>query len=317
VAYIVALEWIGKLLVSPLSQPFILESEQHAAAVAGLPDVHYQEPVELGEVASDASWLYPGKDSSKPGMVSCHVGPDLFRKLVRGDARTAAQFARMARAYNTLAQRRFHPEVVEGSAGSAPQQQRPAALGGLTGLRLLYGAHEVLVEMKALRGRPCTDAEVTTRSSSGGSGGSGGSGSSSSSEHGEHGVLQGVADALAWLAVRGVVYTDLRGPNVLLDDLQPQLVDFDDCVVVESGVHSVADFKAALAAFAEEEGLQAGFAVRCAAGIFRDLEEALDIAFAKLKDEKVSDGQDEGGNAACDGNGGEGGGGSKRPRGCT
>ena len=63
--------------------------------------------------------------------------------------------------------------------------------------------------------------------------------------------------------------------------------------------------------------MQAGFAVRCAAGNLKDLEEALDIAFAKLKDEKVSGSQDEGEIAASGGNGGEGGGGSKRSRGTT
>lgn len=292
VAYIVALEWIGKLLVSPLSQPFILESEQHAAAVAGLPDVHYQEPVELGEVAEDSSWLYPNEEPSKLGMVSYHVGTGLFRKLVRGDARTAAQFARMARAYTALADHRFHPEV-DGSAASAPQQQRPAALVGLTGLRLLYGAHEVLLEMKELTGRPCNDAELTC---------------SSSSSSG-HSILEGVADALAWLAVRGLVYTDLRGPNVLLDGSIPQLLDFDDCVVLESSVCSVEGFKAVLADFVTEEKLLAGFAVRCAAGAFPELEQALGTAFAKFKDYKMEQKIDAG-------EGGEGeSGGIKRPRG--
>ena len=265
VAYLVALEWIGKLLVSPLSQPFILESEQHAAAVAGLPDVRYQEPVELGKAAAAEPWQHPAEHPSRLGRVSWRVDGGLFRKLVRGDARTAAQFARMARAYTALAERCFHPV---GSAASGAQQ-RPAALDGLTGLRLLYGAHEVLVEMRALRGRPCSDAEVTSSSSS----------SSSSGQ----GVLQGVADALAWLAVRGVVYTDLRGPNVLLEGALPQLVDFDDCVVVEGGgVRSVAGFKAALAAFAAEERLCAGFAVSCAGGAFPQLELALGAAFAQL-----------------------------------
>jgi hypothetical protein len=299
VAYIVALEWIGKLLVSPLSQPFILESEQHAACMAGLPDMRYQEPVELEEAFAAALWQFPAEPQpSLLGRVCWHVGSGLFYKLVRGDARTAAQFARMARAYTALSERRFHPE---GSAASSAQQ-RPPALGGLTGLRLLYGAHEVLVEMRALSGRPCSDAEVT---------------SSSSSSSGQ-GVLQQLAEGLAWLAVRGVVYTDLRGPNVLLDGTLAQLVDFDDCIVVERGVCSVAGFKAALAAFAAEEELIAGFAVGCAGGAFPELEQALHTAFAQLQGEKMGDGQGEAMSAEAEGGGGEGGGGmgvnSKRAR---
>ena len=286
VAYIAALEWVGKLLVSPLSQPFVLESAQHAAALAALPDARYLEPVELGAAAAAAPWQMPAERPSVAGRVSWQVdgAAGVFRKLVRGDARTAAQFARMARAYTALAGHSF--QAGSGASG-AQQQQQPAALLGLAGLRLLYGAHEVLVEMRALRGRPCSDAEVTGSGSSGGGA-----------------VLQGIAQALAWLAVRGVVYTDLRGPNVLMEGAQPQLVDFDDCVVVEGGVRSVRGFKAALADFAREEGLVAGFAVSCAGGRFPELEEALGAAFAQ---------QGEGGGGG--GAGTEGGGaGGKRAR---
>jgi len=268
---------VGKLLVSPLSQPFILESAQHAAALAALPDARYQEPVVLEEAAAAAPWqLLPAEHPSMAGRVSWQVdgAAGVFRKLVRGDARTAAQFARMARAYTALAGPRFQSE-----------SEGPAALRGLAGLRLLYGAHEVLVEMRALRGRPCSDAEVTCSSSSG-----------------QGVVLQGIAQALAWLAVRGVVYTDLRGPNVLLEAAQPQLVDFDDCVVVEGGVRSVAGYKAALAAFAAEEGLLAGFAVSCSSGCFPDLELALGAAFAQL-----GKAEDQGQGQGAQGGGGGGG----------
>ena len=285
VAYIAALEWVGKLLVSPLSQPFVLESAQHAAALAALPDARYQAPVELGAAAAAAPWqLSDGGPGSVCWQVDAAAG--VFRKVVRGDARSAAQFARMARVYAALAGQSFQACGGGGGGGGGAQQQRPEALRGLAGLRLLYGAHEVLVEMRALRGRPCSDAEAT-------------------GSEGRGALLQGIAAALAWLAVRGVVYTDLRGPNVLLEgEQQPQLVDFDDCVVVEGGVRSVRGFKGALAAFAREEGLVAGFAVSCAGGRFPELEGALAAAFAQLGE---GEGEGEGG--------AEGGGaGSKRAR---
>ena len=47
VGYFMSIEWIGKLLVAPASQPFFLGSPEHAAAAAALPDVQYDEPFVL------------------------------------------------------------------------------------------------------------------------------------------------------------------------------------------------------------------------------------------------------------------------------
>lgn len=47
VAYMLALEWVGKLIVSPISQPFLLGSPEHKAVVLGLVSPPYSEPVVL------------------------------------------------------------------------------------------------------------------------------------------------------------------------------------------------------------------------------------------------------------------------------
>ena len=258
VAYLIALEWVGRLLVSPLSQPFLLESPQHAAAVAALPDQVYAPPLVLSaeEVAAE-DWQQPSEEEEEEaaaarGRVCWRVSQGRFHKLVRGNARTAVQFARMARAYRAL------QRLDQATVGAA----RPAALAGLTGLCLLFGSHEVLVRMVALEGRQCSDEEVV----------------------GGGGVTEQVAEAVAWLAARGVLYTDLRGPNVLLQEEEgvAALCDFDDClVVVEGGVRTLAAFKAALGAWAREEGLMSGFAVSFAGGAFPQLEAKLEAAFER------------------------------------
>ena len=279
--YLVALEWIGKLCVSPLSLPFFLQSQQHAAALAALPDAPYQAPVTLAE-AEAQPWLQPTNPYGERGRVCWQPGPSLFRKLVRGDARTAPQFARMATAYAALA----------GPSFQRSPTPLPPALAGLPGLRLLYGAHELLVEMRALPGRACSDAEALGCAGGGG-------------------VLAGLAQALAWLAVRGVLYTDLKGPNVLLQGEQPLLVDFDDCLVVQRGsVRSLPAYKAALAAFAREERLSDDtFAVSCSEGLLPEFEQAMEGAFELLeKAEGSAAGGAGGAGAAPAGSGGGGGG---------
>ena len=104
---------------------------------------------------------------------------------------------------------------------------------------------------------------------------------------------------MAWLAAHAILYTDLRGPNVLIDEVgsggggdgwRVRLVDYDDCIVVRTPVCSAAAFRAAMtvveAARAERRGLTVAppnFAARLARGDFAAFEGALDEAFARLR----------------------------------
>ena len=62
-------------------------------------------------------------------------------------------------------------------------------------------------------------------------------------------MLNAAAAAIAWLAQKGVVYTDLRGPNVVVDASgDPWLVGFDDCLAIDESVGTLAAYKKHLAA---------------------------------------------------------------------
>ena len=248
VGYLVALEWIGALFVSPVSAPFFLGGADHAAAVAALPDVHYEPPEEL----DDAALCWRVADAPPvpvPALVSWSVAGGRFRKLLLSSARSPPRQRALHAAYERLAA--LHADA----AASAP----PALEALKQGVRLLYGAHEVLVELPALDGaRDATDAEVTTRGR----------------------VLDAAADALAWLASRGVLYVDLRGPNVLLAGEAVWLVDFDDCVVLGAPARDVGAFLRALSACGATA--EADFAGALARGALPDVAAALDGAFARL-----------------------------------
>ena len=230
VGYYVALEWVGVLFVSPASAPFVLGSDEHAAAAAALPDVAYAPPEPLDTELPWRTWPRPPPQPAAAAAaviaaprpphesVSWCVADGRFRKLVRADARSPARFRALHDAYARLAE----------LAAAAGAPGAPRALTAVArGVRLLYGAHEVLIEMAALGGaRDADDAEVT----------------------GAGPLLDAAAAAVAWLARRGLLYTDLRGPNVVVAGNEAWLVDFDDCVVLAEPVCGVGAFRAALVA---------------------------------------------------------------------
>ena len=239
VAYFIALEWVGKLLVAPVSAPFFIGSDAHRAAAEALPDVRYDPPVLLPE---RLAWLTPEAADARDRTAWC-VTDGVFRKLVRGDARSGAGFAAMHSAYARLA----------AILGAAPPQ-----LHLVRHVRLAYGAHEVLVEMPAVAGCEAADADVTRAGP----------------------LLTAVAASVVWLARQGVVYTDLRGPNVLVDNDSgaPWLVDFDDCLAVGQSVTTLVEYKAHLAA-SPGAGAPNTFAGRLVGGALPAVADALEAAF--------------------------------------
>lgn len=175
VAYLLALEWVGKLIVSPISQPFLLGSPEHKAAVLGLASPAYAEPVVLPEGLEWFSGSCPSTHAAHSVVWSVTGG--MFRKRVRATAHTAEVFGSMHCVYAAL--ERLLP--------ACPLASLPRST------QLLYGAHEVLVEMEFIAGEPCVDADVLQR-----------------------GPIQDcVAQAVAWLARHHIVYTDIRGSNVI------------------------------------------------------------------------------------------------------
>jgi hypothetical protein len=148
------------------------------------------------------------------------------------------------------------------------------------GARLLFGAHEALVEMDAVTGAHSASDEEATGAAWG---------------EAAAAIRAAVAAAVAWLAAHRVLYTDLRGPNVLVSAAEGAvwLVDYDDCVVVAEPVRTTEAFREALGRVAGQRAARrgaeqraavrgAGFAERFAAGEFQALAGALDTAFAAL-----------------------------------
>jgi hypothetical protein len=264
VGYFVSVEWVGKALVAPASQPFFLSSAEHAAAVAALPRAPRGPPA--WEFDAGAAWRAACGAPSPPPVSWAACRDGVFRKLVRADARSAEAWAEMHAAFTRLG------ELWAGAAADAP----PAAL--VRGARLLFGAHEALVEMDAVVGRGATDDEVT-----------GGAGAGAGAA-GDGAVLRSVAEAVAWLAARRELYTDVRGPNVLVGAGGARLVDYDDCVVVGEPVCDAAGFRDAVGRVEDARAARRGvtvapptFAERLLCRDFPRFEAALDAAFEGLR----------------------------------
>lgn len=317
VAYYVAVELVGKAMVSPASEPFFLRSLRHAEAAAALPNIEFRPPereidlsldwkacteregrFENSPVAPRVSATLPGSMRSQGRASRVHsplrpsdsstipveTSPSIsrkrprtspfpqdnsgvvysdaaasgnestaaacnssvatpsvcwardraeFLKLVRGDARSAGEFRGMHEVYDLL-------EV------ALQASDRPAEL--LSRATLLYGQHEVLVVMSAVDGVECSDEEVSLVDGP---------------------IMRAATRAIAWLANKRIVYTDLRGPNMikplahqggavpsyaeteaaLLHPPQAWLIDYDDCFVTDVPVVTLGGYEAALTRF--------------------------------------------------------------------
>ena len=224
VGYLIAVEWVGKLLASIVSEPFFLGSLRHAEAVRALPDCDFSMAgyvdLRVDDVPVRAWAAQPG---SRPGVLWRAEAPPsdggneaaCFFKIVRGEAFDAAHFRRMHAAYARLA------EVWRDVADPPP--------AALVNAQLLYGAGEVCVRMPWVDGRDAAPGDLAP----------GGC------------AVRPVAAAIAWLARHGLLYTDLREPNVRVggDERAPRvtLLDYDDMQRVEPPPASAEELCALLA----------------------------------------------------------------------
>ena len=239
VGYLVAVEWAGKLHASVVSQPFFVGSAEHAAAVASLPDSDFSAgfvDIDVDGVGV-AAWPddVPGSSSSSSGggggggrrtaviwrieAPAADSADARFFKILRGAAFGAAYFRRLADVYAALAK-------VLAAAGAA----RPAAV---IPAELLFGAGEVCVRMPWVRGRDAAPGDL----------GAGGV------------AVAPVAEAIVWLARRGLLYVDLREPNVRVGGgdggggdgaARVALVDYDDMVLLKKAPETLDELLEAL-----------------------------------------------------------------------
>ena len=128
-------------------------------------------------------------------------------------------------------------------------------------------------------------------------------------------MLERVAAGIVWLACRGLLYTDLRGPNVLVaaargdegdgegegklsgtgaatgiegeagagGELHVLLVDYDDCIALDAPTRSAAEFHAALVAAGAAAAGPDCFATRFVSGACPDVVAALERAFEAVR----------------------------------
>ena len=138
---------------------------------------------------------------------------DRFFKILLGDGFTAAYFRCLVATYRAYA--KAHAAARAAGAVVPPE---------LLEAELLFGANSVCVRMAWAPGQ---DAIFSDLDNSGA-------------------AVTPVARALVWLARHGLLYTDLREPNVRIDrtgDGPPRvtLVDYDDLVVVDGAPPATAD----------------------------------------------------------------------------
>ena len=209
VGYILSLEWIGRIHISVASTPFILGSKAHVDAVAALHDESYESPLEFDQ-KTGAIWNTVVKDSPLYKKVSWRMDENHFRKILRFDCYKPDVVVHMARVYSRLEQLKNDPSITD----------VPDAV--VLDSKLYYGEHEVMVEMEAVVGKECEDDDIEKEPS----------------------IREAICAAVAWLAMHGILYTDLRGPNVLrTPDGRVRLVDYDDCLFEESKVSSFDEYE--------------------------------------------------------------------------
>jgi hypothetical protein len=138
-----------------------------------------------------------------------------FWKILRGDGFDAPYLRGVFAVYAALAAAR---------AAASADDPPPASL---VDAELLFGAGELCVRMPWVDGRDAAPEDLC----------SGGV------------AVAPVAAAVAWLARHGLLYVDLRAPNVRIDERgRVRLVDYDDCVVLGAPATDAAALRAALRA---------------------------------------------------------------------
>ena len=213
--YLLGVEWIGKLFLYPISEPFFLGSDAHKAAVDSLPDIELSECIELNMDESDTSWeCYPAVGPVQVSWTTVATAGGRFRKLIQCSAFDSHPSGGVE-CFRTL----FATYASYSTALCAHSQDDPCP-SALLEARLLFGAFAVLVDMPFVGTRECTDEDLNA----------------------EGPVLRAVVEAMKWLGRHSQLYVDLRARNVLRDAGDGVfLVDYDDMVVLSEPLQSGAD----------------------------------------------------------------------------
>jgi len=229
--YIVAVEWVGKLLMTPYSQPFFVGSTEHKAAVDGLPDVDFQEFISVD--MRSIKW-HPSSNrlvfwTASPTVLAAKDGRQVINQFLK--LMTSESFDHLHEPAGFL-RRLYKTYKAYGAAWEAvsANQTTVAVPAALLKARLWCGLFAVAVTMDYIEGNEATKTQLQA-----------------STPNDEKGA-RAIATAVVWLARRGLIYYDLREPNILVaHDGCWRLIDYDDMVVVKPGsVNTVADIEQVL-----------------------------------------------------------------------
>ena len=224
VGYIVAVEWVGKLIATVVSEPFFLGSPAHEAAVTRLPGESFDGDFVDVPVESMRLMAWAPRDVRRPHVlwrVETHesasgdgCADESFIKIIRGEGFDAPYFRQLFAVYAAL-----HAALSDRDDPPPP---------AIVPAHLLCGAGEVGVRMECVPGRDAVPADLAV----------GGC------------AVMPVARAIAWLARHQLLYVDLRPPNVRIDttatSLRVSLVDYDDVVIVPQALADAAALRVAL-----------------------------------------------------------------------
>jgi hypothetical protein len=135
--YMVAHEWVGKIITTQVSKAFMLGSPDHVAACSDLQVVEYADPTHLADVP-----LVKDEDRNIAWSSSPYHGK--FYKVVHADAFDAAYFVNASKVYR-------HYWQVCTTVTMPPV---------LVTARILYGSFAIAVEMDFIAGARATEEQV-------------------------------------------------------------------------------------------------------------------------------------------------------------
>jgi len=194
IAHMMLIEWVGQLRIIPYTNPFFLASAEHGTAVAAISTLTSTQ--QFRNRYSDYIDLSVAEGWRSEGAVSWKTIDGVFWKIISGprDAQ-GTEYCKLYRIYEKYAQ-----VCTDG-----------VLLPQLVPAKLLFGQFAVAVRTSAVGTRDVTSQEL----------------------HEDQNVIKQVAAAIVFLCRRGLLYTDLRPPNVRCDGAKVFLVDYDDMIVCE------------------------------------------------------------------------------------
>lgn len=251
--FMVAVEWVGRLFVTPISEHFLLGGPEHKQVVGWLKGDPVQQCVEVSisqpgvlwdefpasKTFTDVIWTRSPAELRIVSMADERAEPtivrDQFIKVVTCSAFPCNDESVSNRRWREL--HRVYKQYATVCA-AAPETGPGCLPRALSRARLLYGYFSVMVHMPFQRGRHAVVEELCSGP-----------------------VLQQLAEAIAWLAWRGLLYYDVRTPNIIVRSdgasATAALVDYDDMVIVEPHtIKTFDDYIAALARVMKDRGEQ-------------------------------------------------------------